>query len=413
MISKLRNQALSFIKDNKDASFSFIFYGFGLMGMLLSDLYVSSNFSIQATAEWAFFKSTILIVSTICLVGYDQLFVRDQTLINRYFKFFLKNSFFIISIVLLIVFFFKGYSYGKIILLGCAIFLMAIQNYMSAASRANYRLWKAQFSANFWKSLLFITIILIPEIDTIHYYVIVLLFTVCVGLILGGFKKVSDQYASKEYLDDKTANLMGISFLLHNLSLVLAIYGEQFLINLFGAEVSSSHLFRYVAVFTPIALSLNGFLGFYLGPKIRIKNTMDLTKYKKFVLRIFSFSIAVVSVSFIFGLIYMTKILDVNWQELDYFIIICLFGITMIRGLYISTSICLGVFGTKIHIKKAASYTWVTTILYLIIILFVLLIFEGVIVAQLICLSTLINWILRFSVSNIYTIQTLKTRKIE
>ena len=410
MISKLRDKALFFFKDNKDSSFSFIFYGFGLMGMLLSDLYVSSNFSIQATAEWAFLKSTILIVSTICLVGYDQLFVRDQTLIKRYFKFFLKYSFFIISTLLLIVFFLKSYTYDKIILLGCAVFLMAIQNYISAASRANYRLWKAQFSANFWKLLLFITIILIPEIDTIYYYVIVLLFTVSVGLFLGGVKKVSDKYASKEHLDDKTANNMGFSFLLHNLTLVLAIYGEQFLINLFGAEVSSSHLFRYVAVFTPIALSLNGFLGFYLGPKIRIKNNMDLTKYKKFVLHIFFFSIAVVSVSFIFGLGYMTKILGVNWQDLDYFIIICLFGLTMVRGLYIATSVCLGVFGTKIYLKKAAIYTWFATILYLIMISVVLFIYEGIIVAQLICLLTFVNWILRFTVSNIYTKKTLKIR---
>ncbi|MEP0266479.1 hypothetical protein [Dokdonia sp.] len=412
MISKQWQQGLSFIQSNKDASFSFLFYGFGLLGMLLSDLYVSSNFSTSATAEWAFFKSTILIVSTICLLGFDQLFVRDQTLIKRYFKSFLGYCAIIISTVVLIIFFIKDYSYTKVGLLGLAIFLMAIQNYISAASRGNYRLWKAQFSANFWKLLIFITILTIPNIDTIHYFIVVLVFTVSTGLLLGGFKKVSDQFASKEYLDTKTARLMGISFLLHNLTLVVAIYGEQFLINLFGAEVASSHLFKYVAVFTPIALSLNGFLGFYLGPKIRIKNTMDLNGYKKFGIRIFLFSIGVVTVSFVFGLIYMRTILDIGWQELDYWIISCLFVITMVRGLYIATSVCLGVFGTKKFLQKAASYTWLATIGYLLGIVAILFIYKGVVAAELICLATLINWILRLAVSNTFTIKTFKTRVI-
>jgi uncharacterized membrane protein len=296
--------------------------------------------------------------------------------------------------------------------LGLAIFLMAIQNYMSAASRGNYRLWKAQFSANFWKLLLFVSIIAIPNIEAIEYFVIVLLFCVSTGFLLQGFKKVSDRFASKEYLDTKTARLMGISFLLHNLTLVVAIYGEQFLINLFGAEVASSHLFKYVAVFTPIALSLNGFLGFYLGPKIRIKNTMDLQGYKKFGIRIFLFSIGVVTISFIFGLVYMTTIQDIAWGELDYWIISCLFLVTMVRGLYIATSVCLGVFGTKKFLQKAASYTWLTTIGYLLGIVAILFMYKGIVAAELICLATLINWILRLAVSNTFTIKTFKTKVI-
>ncbi len=412
MISKLWQKSISFIQSNKDASFSFIFYGFGLLGMLLSDLYVSSNFSTSAIAEWAFFKSTILIVSTICLLGFDQLFVRDQTLIKRYLKSFLIYSVIIIFAVVVIIFYLKNYNYLKAILLGVAIFLMAIQNYISAASRGNYRLWKAQFSANFWKLLLFISIITIPKIDTIYYFVAVLSFCVSVGLFLKGYKKVSDRFASKEYLDTKTARLMGISFLLHNLTLVVAIYGEQFLINLFGAEVASSHLFKYVAIFTPIALSLNGFLGFYLGPKIRIKNNMDLKRYKKFGIRIFFFSIIVVVISFSFGLLYMTTILEISWQELDYWIIGCLFAITLVRGLYIATSVCLGVFGSKEFLQKAASYTWLTTIGYLLGIVIILFMFNGIVAAELICLATLINWILRLTVSNLFTIRTFKTRII-
>lgn len=412
-MTKFWHQGLSFIQKNKDTSFSFMLYGFGLLGMLLSDLYVSSNFSASAIAEWAFFKSTILIVSTICLLGFDQLFVRDQTLIKRYFKSFLGSSLVIISIVLLMIFFLKDYSYSKTGLLGLAIFLMAIQNYMSAASRGSYRLWKAQFSANFWKLLLFISIITIPNLDTIEYFVIVLLFCVSVGFLLGGFKKVSDRFASKEYLDTKTARIMGISFLLHNLTLVVAIYGEQFLINLFGAEAASSHLFKYVAVFTPIALSLNGFLGFYLGPKIRIKNSMDLKGYKKFTARIFLFSVVVVMLSFLFGLTYMTIILDISWQHLDYWIIGCLFVITMVRGLYIATSVCLGIFGTKNNLQKAASYSWLTTIAYLLSVVGILFMYKGIIAAELICVATLINWMLRLAVSNTFTVKTFKTRVIE
>ncbi|ARN70860.1 hypothetical protein BST91_03955 [Nonlabens tegetincola] len=413
MVLKLWHRGVSFVRENKDVTFSFLLYGSGLLGMLLSDLYVSSNFSTSNIAEWAFFKSTILIVSTICLLGFDQLFVRDQTLIKRYFYSFIGYTFLIVLSVLLIIYFLKDYNLTKLILLGVAIVLMAVQNYISAASRGNYRLWKAQFSANFWKLLLFLSIVLIPDYNTIEYFVIVLLFCVSVGFFLGGYKKVDSSFASKEILDNKTARLMGISFLLHNLTLVVAIYGEQFLINLFGAEMTSSHLFKYVAIFTPIALSLNGFLGFYLGPKIRIMNNMDLNGYFSFGLRILFFSIIVVMISFLFGIIYMKTILDRSWSELDYWIIVCLFVITMIRGLYIATSVCLGVFGTKKNLQKAALYTWLTTIGYLISIIIILTAYTGILAAELICFATLINWFLRLFISNTFTVITLKKRSIE
>ena len=49
-------------------------------------VFVSENFSENNIAEWAFYKSTIIILGTVVLLGYDQVFVRDPTLATRFFK---------------------------------------------------------------------------------------------------------------------------------------------------------------------------------------------------------------------------------------------------------------------------------------------------------------------------------------
>lgn len=396
------------IVGNKDFLFSLILYGGGLSGMFLSDVYVTSNFSTNKIAEWAFTKSSILIVSSICLMGYDQLFIRDQTLIRRRLPKFIISSAIIISVVCLALYFVRDYTLIKTILLAFAFFIMALQNYIASASRGNYRLWKSQFSANFWKFLIFIFLVINPDWPIYVYYICVLVLTVGLALLFKGYTNASDEFITKEVLDDKEALSMGLSFLFHSLTLVFAIYGEQFIINLFGAETTSSHLFKYVAVFTPIALSLNGFLGFYLGPRIRLGNNKSHTYFVNLNFKILIYTLATVCLSFLFGFCYFVYYLNVPFSEFDFVIIICLFFLCIIRGMYISTSVTLGVFGNTKHLSNSAIYTWVSTLLYLLLIILVLSFFSGIFAAQLICGATLLNWIMRLIISNVYTAKALK-----
>lgn len=407
------NNFFSRFSGNKDLLFSLIIYGGGLSGMFLSDIYVVSNFSVEKISEWAFIKSTILIVSTLCLMGYDQLFIRDQTLIKRRFPRFIKHSLIIIFVACIGLYFLRDYSIIKVFLLAVCFFLMAIQNYITSASRGNYRLWKSQFSANGWKVFLLAFLLVNPDWPVFVYYLGVLVLSLTCAFFFKGYSDASSQFKTKESLNDKEAFSMGLSFLLHSLTLVFAVYGEQFIINLFEADVSSSHLFRYVSIFTPIALSLNGFLGFYLGPKIRLKNNSTHGYFRKLSAKIFIYTVLTVVISFLFGFYYFRYYLNTQYDQLDYMIIAILFLLCIIRGMYIATSVTLGIFGNSKQLLNSAKYTWVSTIFYLLLIILVLSFFNGIFAAQLVCGATLINWILRFFISNIYTAKALKKQNIE
>ena len=70
------------MKNKKDLIVSFLIYGLGLLSLLIADVYISENFNKQKIAQWAFYKSTIFIIGSICLLGYDQVFIRDKSLIK-------------------------------------------------------------------------------------------------------------------------------------------------------------------------------------------------------------------------------------------------------------------------------------------------------------------------------------------
>jgi O-antigen/teichoic acid export membrane protein len=394
------------MKNKKDLAFSFLIYGLGLLSLLLTDIYISENFDEKGIAQWAFYKSTIFMIGTICLLGYDQVFVRDKSLIKRYFNKFLFQTVIISTVACIIIYFAKNITIKELSYLALSIFLFALLSFYSAASRACYNLWKSQFSLNFWKILFFCSIFIFDFDDISIYIIISLILSVTISFLLKGYQD-EDDLNDNLRINDSDAKKISLAFLFSNITLILSVYGEQFLINLYGNSITSAYLFKYFSIFTPIALSVNSFLGFYLAPKIRKENNMNISKFKVFTLKILLFSVFITLISIVCGLIFITYFSKSTEGPIDYFIIVLLAILSIIRGVYISTSVCLGVFANSKSLKYVAISFWGCTILYVFSIFIIPENTDGLMAARLIVLASLVNWLLRLLFSNAFTIKTL------
>lgn len=395
------------MKKKIDIVASFALYGLGLLSFLLADIYVSENFSQERIAEWAFYKSTIIILGSIVLLGYDQVFVRDPSLVTRFFKRFIIQAFSIAIVSVLIIAVFKNYTFHKGGYLFLGVVLYGFINYSSSSLRACFNLWKAQFSSNFWKILLLGFLFLWTFDDLSYYFLIPIILTLISAVFFGGYKTKEDR-SFFENLSDTDSRAIATTFLFTNLTLILAVYGEQFLINLSNDTKASAHLFKYFAVFTPIALSVNGFLGFYFGPKIRREKKMSIERFKKFSLKISLFAFVVTGLSSVIGYIYMTNFSQIEVTTLDWLLIISLSVLCIIRGIYIATSVCLGIFSDKKRLKSVAILFWISAGLYIIGVFVTLSVTSGIKAAQIISILSAANWLFRLIISNVYTLKILK-----
>ena len=390
-----------------DTLLSIIFYALGLICLFLSDLYVTENFDKNYIADWAFYKSTIIILGISLLLGYDQVFVRDPSLVSRFFKKFIIQALSIALVGVTLVIYFKNISIEKGIYLYLSVFSFGCLNYLSASSRANFNLWKSQFSTNFWKVVLLFCLFWGVVKDLSFIFLLALSLTLIISFFLRGYRAIQD-VSRFEKLSSNDSRAIATTFFLSNLTLILAIHGEQFLINLSGDTLASAHLFRYFTVFSPIALSFNGFLGFYLGPKVRRENNTSLHNYVTLTKKLTFFSILITSFSAVIGYIYLSKISSNKLIELDIILILTILTTCIIRGIYVSSSVFLGIYSDKFKLKKVTTLFILTTIFYVLGIFFILQFLNGIQAARAISVLSLLNWLLRLLFSNIFTFKSLK-----
>ena len=389
---------------NKELLFSAFIYGVGLLSLLFSDLYVSNKFTENFIADWAFYKSTIIIVGSIALFGYDQVFIRNQELIKSYKFIFLKNLFVFTVLVILCVYLFRGDDTLSLLKLFLSIIFFSILSYFSAASRASFNLWKSQFSTNAWKIFLFPLLFLISGSSIDYFFISVLISLVCSYFLKGFLPKEGNLTKSNISLGDERK--IARSFMFTSLTLLLSTYGEQFVINMFNKESLSSELFRYYAYFTPIAFSINGFVGFILGPRIRKMSRFTVKDFNRLNLIMLILTFLCCIVSFVGGYIYV-NLINKSQLKIDFLILFILFLLAIVRGLYTATSVCLGVFGDYISIRKTALGFWISVFIY-IGILFITLLFNFKYSLHIIVMATLLNWVLRLLISNYFSYKSIK-----
>ncbi len=390
-----------------DILLSIIFYALGLVCLFLADLYVTENFDKNYIADWAFYKSTIIILGSSLLLGYDQVFVRDPSLVSRFFKKFITQALSIALVGVILVIYFKNISIEKGIYLYISVLSFGCLNYLSASSRAYFNLWKSQFSTNFWKVVLLFCLFwgVIKELSFI--FLLALSLTLIISFFLRGYRAIQD-VSRFEKLSSNDSRAIATTFFLSNLTLILAIHGEQFLINLSSDTLASAHLFRYFTVFSPIALSFNGFLGFYLAPKVRRDNNTSFHNYVKLTKKVTFFSILITSFSAVIGYIYLSDISSNRATELDIILILTILTTCIIRGIYVSSSVFLGIYSDKFKLKKVTFLFIITTIFYVLGIFFILQFLNGIQAARAISVLSLLNWLLRLLFSNIFTVKSLK-----
>jgi len=373
---------------------SFILYGLGILSFLVADLYIVTNSNEDTVSNWAFYKSILFIFGSVCLLGFDQVLVRNPNLIRVILKKFIPQAVIMSLILVSLLMTFNSsiqinayYLYLNVIIFSFILFL-------SAVFRAKNLLVLSQFTTNFWKVIL-LFVVYFSLFESVDFWYLVPLTLVFVIALLAYLMTKNVDSSVKVKQSKEKIRTTGLLFLLHNLTLILSIYGEQFFINLLGNAQISYVLFCHFVVFTPIALSVNGFIGFYLAPKIRRYSSFTLEDYQKLNVKvsIYTISISILSIFlgfYIFKYLYSDKIVMLN-----YHVMIALFILCLSRGKYTLASVCLGLFAGQKTLALTAKINWIILTFYIFTMVVLLSKFKSIDVVVYIAYLSAIHWCFR------------------
>jgi O-antigen/teichoic acid export membrane protein len=289
--------------------------------------------------------------------------------------------------------------------------LFSVTVFFSGIFRANQKYTIAQLATNGWKIVLVIIFFLIAQKQMLNFLGISLAI-VCFTLILLYIKLYGSAKKDTEVLKYEDYRKTGVAFFLHNMTLTSAVYGEQFIINLYGNDYISSQLFMYFAIFSPIILSANGFIGFIIGPKLRAKKTVTRKDYNSLQFKLIIFALVMASISFGVGIFLLDRFKDVPFSEIDLGLTFAVLITCMIRTVYTTSSLYLGVFASNKHLYKTAGLNWTALIAYIILILVVLIAgWDTSILIVGIAALTALHWTTRLIISHTYAIKFFDNEK--
>ncbi|MCJ8319676.1 MAG: hypothetical protein MJK12_08575 [Colwellia sp.] len=389
------------MKVNVKLFISFLFYGLGILAFLITDLYVVTNFPIEFAANWAYYKSLLFITGSLGLLGLDQVLVRNPHLVSSLLKTF-SVQITLIALALVIAISIINPTTNNQYILFLNIILFSSILFFSAIFRSRNQLIRAQFTTNAWKCLLlfFLYFSFTNQIDL--WYLSALSLILIVALVMYFSTSIEHVPVNSQLPVDNARNI-GLLFLFHNLTLILSVYGEQFLINFFGQSNVSHILYAHFIVFTPIALSINGFLGFYLGPKIRRVKTFSLVDYQKLNSNIIKYSLGITIISIVIGFVAFNYFYKNNNIQMNFSIILALFLLCLSRGIYTTSSVCLGIFADNKILSITAKLNWLILIIYIGTLVIILNVFKDVEAAEYIAYTSSFHWLCRLGIARHYT----------
>ncbi|MFK7747170.1 MAG: hypothetical protein AB8B65_02140 [Kordia sp.] len=384
-------------------------YGLGLASFFFLDIYISTNYDSDFISQWAFYKSSIFILGGFCILGFDQVMVRVPQL-----HYFIKKKFFFQSLLISIigtslVWFF--YPLKNVVLFFITLNLFSMVIFLSGIFRANQKFTIAQLATNGWKIVITAAFFIVVEKSMLNLLAMSLglIFIILIFLYYQNYKKAPSGDAVLKYDDHRKT---GIAFFLHNMTLTSAVYGEQFIINLYGNEYISSELFMYFAYFSPIILSANGFIGFIIGPKLRAKKTVTTADYRSLQLKLVLYAIVMAIISFVAGVFLLYKFKGTSFDEVNIVLAIIVLSCCMIRTVYTASSLYLGVFGSNSFLYKTAGLNWAVLITYITLILIGLISkIEVDTLIIVIAIFTTLHWLARLIISHSYAVNVFKDEK--
>lgn len=404
------------MKLNKDILLSLFIYLVSVGGLTLSDLIVVGSFSQENIAQWAFLKSVIFVLGGFCIFGFDQLLLREPSYYIEIKKQYWFQSILLSSICVFLLYLYLN-SFVEALLLFFILIFYSYFLFEASYFRVKNKLLFSQLYTNLWKLILFIVLLIFVFLK-INNGILAIYFSSISSAFLFLFlyykimlTNIKDE--SKSGVDNKkriSFLILGLYFFVHNVSLVMANYGEQFLINLFNNKELSSEVFTYITLYSSLALAALSFVGFYLGPKIRNDEKFNLKVYYKYFNYLIFFSFLVI----LFNSLLIVILKPIFFKGLKFDLILWSLTIlmTFFRVLYILPSLCLGIFGSENNLMKSSIYTLLAVIVY--VIFFALLLkFNINNLVYFVMFLILLHWVFKLIISNHFVHLSLKKSSSE
>ena len=387
---------------------SLMIYGLGMGAYFVLDIYISVTYEAPVVADWAFFKSYLFFASALCVLGYDQVVLRDLAIVRNHFKRFLLQAIAIAMLVSLAVWllFNKGNFF---VLFGCAV-ILAVLAYLAGAARAQMKFVIAQLFTNGWRVLLLLIVLFggIGKIGIGITYLVAMVTFLIISFALA-FNVVNAEKGAST-LSDSVIRHLGFSFFLGNMTLVIALHGEQLLINLFDDIAASHLLFIHVAILTPAIVGLNGFIGFFLGPIIRQNKSFGVDAFRELNFKLFLISVPLAASSYLVGWFVFHYL--VKSQSFDVPLAVFILMTCWVRNMYIAPSVVLAGFASARHLRLSMLLNWIFLSIYLMMVCFVLWCMDGLSAARWVAALTLFHWVVRCISGNYFSLQSVRLKEV-
>jgi len=389
-----------------------LLYLIGMGGLVIADIVIAKYYQLADVEIWAFAKSVLLLAASACILGVDQVIVREPGALKIILRFLVVRGTILAIIIALGLSFFSNDVSG--ITWFFLVASLSFLSFMFAIYRGALKMFSAQLALNGWK---FVFLLLISFLIGSGIGIdVVLVLSIVSSLLLIVFIMFSSKKWLEKYKEENTKlnkkQIMSQSykFVVLSLSLNLSINFEQIAINTIGNGESSSAVFAHFTVFLPLIVFLNGFVGFYLGPLLRKnRENFNLKNYYCFSGLFVFLSVILGLVSYFMGFFAFSEFYSGKYIFVNEFAIVTIL-IGALRLLYSLPSSYISILGSEEALLNYSKSNLLFVILFFIGVMLLIKLDFSVPLSVLI--SSLSNWCLRVGYGNYLSILELRKCQI-
>lgn len=381
---------------------SLVIYLMGTLCLVCSDFFISKNYDQVYIAEWAALKSFVFVFGGICVFGFDQVLMRNPEIYRKIIGLYLIQAILLSCIFGILIFEYYESNISLIFII-MAIFIYSINQYWAGVFRGSGRLIEAQVFTNGWKILTLILLLLgLSKLDSIILYSFIGVFFINLYFMINN--KIS---IDKSNFNLKNSYKNGFLFFLNSISLTMATYGEQLLVNIFQNKNLSYNIFIYTMAFNSIMLLAAGFLGFYFGPKIKYIKKMSLNLYYKYLFKSVFFGLILSILSCVFGFLIFKFYLKIDY---NIFLIFLIMMIGFTKVIYSLPSAAMALYCETNSLKRISLFNLLNMAFFIFSI--AAIIYFNWNVDILVFLSILLHWLLRFLNTQHFVVKSLREKYV-
>lgn len=384
-----------------------LLYLVGMAGFVFADIIIARYYPVEEVEVWAFVKSILLLSASVCILGLDQVIVREPRALKKILRFFIIRGFFIsIFVAIVLNYFSNGINIFTWLFL---VVNLTFLSFMFAVYRGSLNMFRAQLALNGWKFVFVLVVIFFIgsgiSIGT-SLFISLSLSSVIVIFIMISNRDWMSLYKKESNLNENKLISQSYKFVILSLSLNLSINFEQIAINTIGKGDGTAIIFAHFTIFLPLIIFLNGFIGFYLGPLMRsIRLKFNLGYYYRMLSLFIILSILLGFLSYSFG-VFAFNFLYYNKYELVNSIAIPTVFIGVFRLLYALPSSYISILGSeKLLFAFSKSNMYFVSLFFIFV---SILFFIGVPIIYSVLIGSLSNWMLRVLFGNYLSILELR-----